>query len=291
MGNTEQGRGGSSHLQSPGPRWQRRTPRPRLVVTVPSPPSPGHCPRPRPELRRPLPTAPPRGLRPKSAAPVQSAASRNRPYCVASSPRDKDAAGDGQVPSPGQSWTTQHKNAQGKQHVTTLSLPQPLVMKSTPGTSRPSAPQTLGRPACVAKSAPNPSCGERAQKATSEVAQASAILGALCSSGTALISIRARESQKACCGTQGRRHLLGPRKKRVVGLSHGPNLSGGAKNLKGFLGGRLACSLGLTKPCYTLSVLSRVDLRAMAQVAVTAVSWGSVPRRLASGPCSQAQLS
>lgn len=237
MRNTEQGRGGPSHFQSPSPRWQRRTPQLRLAVTVPSPPSPGHCRRPRPELRRALPTAPPRGLRPKSAAPVQSAASRNLPYCVASSPQDKDAAGDGQVPSPGHSWTTQHKNAQGKQNVATLSLPQPLVMKSTPGTSRPSAPQTLGRPACVAKSAPYPSWGERAQKAASEASQASAILGALCTSGPALVSIRARESQKACCGTQSRRHLLGPRKKRVVGLSHGPNPSGVAENLEGFLGG------------------------------------------------------
>lgn len=136
----------------------------------------------------------------------------------------------------------------------------------------------------MAKSAPNPSWGERTQKVASEAAQASAFLGALCGSGPALVSIRAGESQKACCGTQGRRHLLGPRKKRVVGLFHGPNPSGVAENLEGFLGGRLACSLGPTKPHHTLSVLSRLDPRALAQVAVTAVSWGSVPPHPAA-PC------
>lgn len=73
-------------------------PWPPLVVTTRSPPSPGHCRGPRPELRRLLPTAPPRGLWPKPASPVQSAASGNRPFRVAFCPRDKDVAGNGQVP-------------------------------------------------------------------------------------------------------------------------------------------------------------------------------------------------
>lgn len=126
-----------SHLQSPGPKWWRGTPRPRRVVTALSPPSPGHCRGPRPEQRRLLPTAPPRGLRPNPAAPVQSAESRSRPFRVASSPRDTRAAGDEQGPDPGHNQTIPHKNARGRRNVGALSLPQPLAVKSTPGKSRP----------------------------------------------------------------------------------------------------------------------------------------------------------
>lgn len=122
----------------------------------------------------------------------------------------------------------------------------------------------------MAKPAPNPSRGEQARKAAFEATQASAVPRAPAGSGPAPVWMRAGESQNACRGTQGRRHLLGPRTKRAVGLSGAPNLPGGLPRLVTRL-----YSGSHEAPPHPFSP-SRLDPRAKAQVAVTAVSRGSL---------------
>lgn len=86
------------------------------------------------------------------------------------------------------------------------------------------------------KFAPTRSRGQRAQEAQSEAAQVGAAPATLSDTRSARVSNSAGESEKAFCGTRGAKHLLGPRTKRVVGLSGGPTLLGVAGSLEGFLG-------------------------------------------------------
>lgn len=133
-------------------------------------PKPGHGPCPRPELRRPLPTAPPRGLRPEQTALVHPA-SQSRPSAFPQVLGFRMRRGRGK--SPARENRTTHTQNFGAR-----SLPQPLVMKSTPGKSRPRRPTRNPKlQTGLVKSAPTPSRNKRDQEAGSEVAQAPAAPG------------------------------------------------------------------------------------------------------------------
>lgn len=111
---------------------------------------PGSPPGSRTDIRRPLPTAPPRGLRQKPAAPVQSAASRTRPFRAAPVPRVKDAAGDGQVPDRDRNLNTLHKNPPGEQNLGGVPAPcnEKHIWEVQATASHPCPKLQAGQPAC-----------------------------------------------------------------------------------------------------------------------------------------------
>ena len=246
-------------------------------------PKPGHGPCPRPELRRPLPTAPPRGLRPEQTALVHPA-SQSRPSAFPQVLGFRMRRGRGKSPARGKP-NYPHTKFRCPQFAAT-SCNEKYTWKIQATAPHPK-PQTPDRPREI-----------RTHPKQEQTRSRSRIRGGPSPSGARnVLRLLAHAGPKPRLRKQDRllwdpksQALTGTKDQAGVGLSGGPKRSRVAWNLEGFLGWRLACSLGFTNPnAHPLSP-SRIDPRATAQGALTqcpGVQFLRTPRCLASEPSGQ----